>query len=372
MVIVLDMTVNPVDPPRPRLRPALDDIPTYVPGRPPAASDGAATYKISSNENPFPPLPSVQRVIADMAGLVNRYPDMTNAALVDALATRFDVTPDHIAVGTGSVGVCQQIVQATAGHGDEVIYAWRSFEAYPIIVQISGAQSVRVPLTADEEHHLPAMAAAVTERTRLVFICTPNNPTSTVVRRAELDRFLDAIPGDVVVVLDEAYREFVRDPLVPDGLDIYRERPNVVVLRTFSKAYGLAGARVGFAIAHTPVAEALRKCQVPFGVSSLAQAAAIASLQAEDELLERVEHLVKERSRVWDGLRDQGWDVPSSESNFVWLRLGEATAEFAAACEANGIVVRPFHGEGCRITVAEPEANDRLLRVTAEFGPSRR
>ena len=364
------MTARP-----PRLRPALDGIPTYVPGRPApetAGDDrGAIAYKISSNENPYPPLPSVHQVIAEMAGAVNRYPDMTNAALIDAIATRFEVTHDHVAVGTGSVGVCQQIVQATASHGDEVVYAWRSFEAYPIIVQISGAASVRVPLTPAEEHDLPAMAAAVTERTRLVFICTPNNPTGTVARRADLERFLDAIPSDVVVVLDEAYREFVRDPLAPDGLELYRERPNIVVLRTFSKAYGLAGARVGFAIAHTPVAEALRKCQVPFGVSSIASAAAIASLQAEDELLERVEHLVKERSRVWDGLRDLGWTVPSSEANFVWLRLGDATLDFAAACEAAGIIVRPFPGDGCRITVAEPEANDRLLRVAAEFRESR-
>jgi histidinol-phosphate aminotransferase len=357
--------------PAPRLRSALHGLPTYVPGRPASGTEGAETYKISSNENPFPPLPSVQKVIVDMAGAVNRYPDLTSAALIDAIATRFGVSSDHVAVGTGSVGVCQQIVQATAGHGDEVVYAWRSFEAYPIIVQISGAQSVRVPLTRTEEHDLAAMSRAVTDRTRLVFICTPNNPTSTVVRRPDLDRFLDDIPTDVVVVLDEAYREFVRDPLAPDGLDIYRERPNVVVLRTFSKAYGLAGARVGFAIAHTPVAEALRKCQVPFGVSSIAQVAAIASLQAEDELLERVEHLVKERSRVWDALRDQGWDVPSSEANFVWLRLGDAAVDFAAACEAGGIVVRPFPGDGCRITVAEPEANDRLLRVAAEFRASR-
>ena len=337
-----------------------------MPGRPVVAAEGATAYKISSNENPYPPLPSVQRVIAEMAGAINRYPDMTNAALIDAIATRFAVSPEHVAVGTGSVGVCQQIVQATAGPGDEVIYAWRSFEAYPIIVQISGAQAVRVPLTSTEEHDLPAMSAAVTERTRLVFVCTPNNPTGTVARRDELERFLDEVPSHVVVVLDEAYREFVRDPLAADGLDLYRERPNVVVLRTFSKAYGLAGARVGFGIAHRPVADALRKCQVPFGVSSLAQAAAIASLQAEDELLGRVEER-EGRSRVWDTLREQGWNLPSSEANFVWLRLGEATLEFAAACEASGLVVRPFPGEGCRITIAEAEANDRLVRVAGEF-----
>ena len=158
-----------------------------------------------------------------------------------------------------------------------------------IVVQISGATSVTVPLSSDERHDLDAMAAAVTDRTRLVLVCSPNNPTGTAVRRAELERFLDAVPGDVLVVIDEAYREFVRDPDVPDGLDVYRDRPNVAVLRTFSKAYGLAGLRVGFAVAHDPVAEALRKTAVPFGVSGLAQAAAAASLLAEDELLERVE-----------------------------------------------------------------------------------
>jgi histidinol-phosphate aminotransferase len=211
------------------------------------------------------------------------------------------------------------------------------------------------------------MLAAITDRTRLVLVCTPNNPTGPALRRAELERFLDAVPSDVLVVLDEAYREFVRDPDVPDGVELYRDRPNVCVLRTFSKAYGLAGLRVGFAIAHTPVAEALRKTAVPFGVSSLAQAAAVASLEAEGELLERVDALVAERTRVCAALEAQGWQVPASEANFVWLRLGERTDAFAAACEAAGVVVRPFSGEGVRVTVAEPEANDVFLRVAGEF-----
>jgi len=258
-----------------------------------------------------------------------------------------------------------------AAAGDEVVYAWRSFEAYPIVVQISGATSVTVPLTSDERHDLDAMAAAITDRTRLVLVCSPNNPTGTAVRRAELERFLDAVARDVLVVIDEAYREFVRDPDVPDGLDVYRDRPNVAVLRTFSKAYGLAGLRVGFAVAHDPVAEALRKTAVPFGVSGLAQAAAAASLLAEDELLERVEGLVKERSRVHDALRAQGWSqLPASEANFVWLRLGSRTMEFAAACADAGVAVRPFGDEGARVTIGEAEANEIFLRVAADFTPS--
>ncbi len=350
----------------PRLRAALDGIPTYKPGRAPATT-GGTVYKLSSNENPYPPLPSVLATITDAAAWTNRYPDMAATALVEAIAARFDVPVEHVATGTGSVGVCQSIIQATAGPGDEVVYAWRSFEAYPIIVQISGATSVCVALTATEEHDLDAMLAAITERTRLVLLCTPNNPTGPALRRADVERFLDAVPPDVLVVVDEAYREFVRDADVPDGIDLYRGRPNVCVLRTFSKAYGLAGLRVGFAIAHPPVADALRKTAVPFGVSTIAQSAAIASLEAEGELLERVDALVAERSRVLGVLREQGWTVPATQANFVWLRLGPRTVDFAAACERAGVIVRPFDGEGARCSIGEPEANDLLLATAAAF-----
>jgi histidinol-phosphate aminotransferase len=355
----------------PRLRPALDGIPTYRPGRPAAARDGSPAYKLSSNENPYPPLPSVLAAVRAGAETFNRYPDMFATGLTAAIADRFGVPVTHVATGTGSVGVLQQVVQSTATEGDEVVYAWRSFEAYPIVVQVSGATSVRVPLLADEHHDLDAMAETVTDRTRLILVCSPNNPTGTAVRRAELERFLDRVPPHVLVVIDEAYREFVRDAEVPDAIDVYRDRPNVAVLRTFSKAYGLAGLRVGFAVAHEPVADALRKTAVPFGVSGLAQTAAVASLAAEAELLERVEALVAERTRVQDALREQGWStVPASEANFVWLRLGERTDEFAAACEEAGVVVRPFSGEGARVSIGEPEANELFLRVAKGFVPA--
>ncbi|MFD5748370.1 histidinol-phosphate transaminase [Streptomyces sp. NPDC127033] len=350
----------------PKLRAELDGIPTYKPGRP-AASDGPVAYKLSSNENPYPPLPGVMEQAISAAGAFNRYPDMACTGLMNELADRFGVPVSHLATGTGSVGVAQQLLQATAGPGDEVIYAWRSFEAYPIITQISGATAVQVPLTPGDVHDLDAMAEAITDRTRLIFVCNPNNPTGTVLRRAELERFLDRVPGDVLVVLDEAYREFNRDTAVPDGVEIYRDRPNVAVLRTFSKAYGLAGLRVGFAIAHEPVATALRKTAVPFGVSQIAQEAAVASLRAEDELLGRVGSLVAERERVYEGLVGQGWTVPVTQANFVWLRLGERTSAFAAACEAAGVVVRPFADEGVRITIGEHEANDLFLRTAGAF-----
>ncbi|MFE6701528.1 histidinol-phosphate transaminase [Streptomyces sp. NPDC057718] len=350
----------------PKLRAELDGVPAYVPGKP-AAAGGPVAYKLSSNENPYPPLPGVLESALAAAGNFNRYPDLACTGLMNELAERFGVPLAHLATGTGSVGVAQQLLQATSGPGDEVIYAWRSFEAYPIIAQVSGATSVKVPLTDGDVHDLDAMADAITDRTRLIFVCNPNNPTGTVVRRAELERFLDRVPSDVLVVLDEAYKEFIRDADVPDGIEIYRDRPNVAVLRTFSKAYGLAGLRVGFAVAHEPVAAALRKTAVPFGVSQLAQDAAVASLRAEDELLGRVGSLVAERARVSAELARQGWTVPESHANFVWLRLGERALDFAAACERAGVVVRPFKGEGVRVTIGETEGNDLFLKAAEAF-----
>ncbi|MDH6127567.1 histidinol-phosphate transaminase [Kitasatospora sp. GP82] len=347
----------------PRLKPTLEAIPTYKPGKP----AGADSYKLSSNENPYPPLPGVLEAAVAAAGSLNRYPDMAVTELTSELAGHFGVPAEHIATGTGSVSVAQSLVLSTAGPGDEVMFAWRSFEAYPIITQVAGATPVAVPLTANEAHDLDAMLAAITERTRLIFVCNPNNPTGVVIHRAELERFLDAVPSDILVVLDEAYIEFIRDERVPNGIDIYRDRPNVCVLRTFSKAYGLAGLRVGFAIAHEQVATALRKTAVPFGVSQIAQDAAVASLRAEDELLVRVEALVQERNRVAAGLAEQGWTVEDSQANFVWLRLGDRSLDFAAACAQAGIVVRPFQGDGVRITIGETEANTIFLATAAAF-----
>ncbi|MBB5786996.1 histidinol-phosphate transaminase [Jiangella mangrovi] len=351
-----------------RIRKALDGLPSYRPGRPAAAKAGAEqAFKVSSNENPYPPLPGVLEAVTATAESMNRYPDMFATGLVAAVADRFGVPPEHVATGTGSVGVLQQIVQATATEGDEVVYAWRSFEAYPIVVGISGATAVQVPLAPGARHDLAAMADAITDRTRLVVVCTPNNPTGTAVHRDELAEFVRRVPEDVLVVVDEAYREFVRDPDAADGLELYRDHRNVCVLRTFSKAYGLAGLRVGFAVAHDDVADALRKTAVPFGVSGIAQRAAVESLAREAELLERVEVLVAERTRVRDELVAQGWEIPHTEANFVWLDLGDRTVDFARYCEGAGLVVRPFAGEGCRVTVAEPEANDRLIRLAADW-----
>jgi len=349
----------------PRFRSVLDGFPVYRPGHTPVSATGKS-YKLSSNESPYGPLPSVVEVIAEEARSVNRYPDNRATALTRAIAERFSVPPEHVAVGCGSVGVTQQLLEAVGEPGTEVMYAWRSFEAYPTLADLAAADSVRVPLRG-EVHDLAAMADAITPRTRLIFVCNPNNPTGTVVHGPELADFLDLVPGDCLVVLDEAYHEYIRDEAVPDGVTVYRDRPNVAVLRTFSKAYGLAGLRAGFMIAHEPVAAAARATMLPFTVNRLAQAAAIASLAAEAELLERVELTVKERTRVREALIADGWTVPPTEANFVWLRLGEHTPAFAAACEQVGIAVRPFGAEGARISIGDTEANNAFLAVAREF-----
>ncbi|WP_248579309.1 histidinol-phosphate transaminase [Nocardioides sp. InS609-2] len=344
------------------------EIPTYVAGKPPAPRPGLTSYKLSSNENPYPPLPGVIEAALAAVEQMNRYPDMGNSALYDALAAKLGVPVSDLAAATGSVALIYQLLQTFCDPGDEVVYAWRSFEAYPIAVAAAAATSVRVPLRDDGHHDLSAMSAAVTERTRVVIVCTPNNPTGPSVTQGELDAFIATIPSHVVVVLDEAYLEFVRMDDAVDGVATYRAHENVIVTRTFSKAYGLAGFRVGYAIAPAPLAGALRAVSLPFGVSGVAQAAAIASLKAEPELLARVDNLVARRAELVGGLRDVGWQVPDAQGNFVWFALGERTGEFAAAAEEIGITVRPFAGEGARVTIGEPESIERVIELARRFG----
>lgn len=351
----------------PVVREALNTIPAYVPGKPPTARDGLETFKLSSNENPYPPLPGVMEAAVAAAATMNRYPDMAASRLQDAIAHRLQVPVGHLALGTGSVAALYHLLQALCADGDEVVYAWRSFEAYPIAIQLTGARGVAVPLRAGERHDLVAMADAVTDLTKVVLVCTPNNPTGPVVHRAEMEQLLQRVPASVLVVVDEAYVEFVDDPDVASGLDLYRDRDNVVVLRTFSKAYGLAGLRVGYAVAPPPIAAAVRKAALPFGVSHIAQEAALASLAAEAELLDRVHQLCEERARVRASLRSDGWDVPQAQGNFVWLPLGAETLAFAAAAAQAGVMVRPFAGDGARVTIGEVAGNDVFLRVAADW-----
>jgi len=351
-----------------RTRSALDTLPAYAPGR---TVPGA--IKLASNELSFPTLPAVAAAIADAvahrsAG-INRYPDNGAQALVAALAEHTGAPTTHVVAGNGSVALCQQLVQATAGDGDEVLFGWRSFEAYPIVTQITGATSVRVPVTAGHELDLPALAAAITPATRLIFVCTPNNPTGTAVRRADLVSFLDAVPDDVLIVIDEAYREFDTAAESPDGLEFALSRPNVLTLRTLSKAYGLAGLRIGYAVGDPHVITALRKVAIPFAVSSVAQAAALAALAAKGELAPRWRQVVAERERVTATLRGQGFQVPTSQANFVWLPLRERAGDFAKHAEEHKVIVRAFSDAagGVRVTIGSPEENDAFLAASGTF-----
>lgn len=326
-------------------------------------------FKLSSNENPYPPLPSVLEAITHSS--INRYPEGSALALRERLGERFGVSPERIQIGAGSSSLLTQFILAAAAPGDEIVYSWRSFEAYPLLVGISGATSVQVPNTPDERHDLDAMAAAITDRTRLVIVCSPNNPTSTIVTRDEFTAFMAKVPVDVLVLLDEAYFEFVSDPDAVDGSELIDTYANLIVLRTFSKAYGLAGLRVGYAVGAEYVMDAARTVAIPLSVTELAQRAAIASLDHEDELLERVTQLKHLRELIHAGLLEQGWDVPTPHGNFVWLPTGEQTSDAAAVFEANGIVVRAL-GEGIRISVGEAEAVEKLLRASAEVVSMRR
>jgi histidinol-phosphate aminotransferase len=356
----------------------LDALPSYVPGRSPvdlARELGLPeAIKLASNEVPYGPLPGVVEAVAEATAVAHRYPDMGVVALRAALAERYGVDADRIATGCGSVALAEHLARATCLPGDEILYSWRSFEAYPIIAATTGATSVRVPNDAGHGHDLAAMAAAITDRTRMVLVCNPNNPTGTAVRRAELDRFLAAVPDDVLVVLDEAYREFVTDPQVPDGLVAYGDRPNVVVLRTMSKAWGLAGLRIGFLVGHPEVAAAVRKVVTPFSTSAVAQAGALAALAQAEEVRRRCALVTAERDRLTEALRKLWPDVPSSQANFVWLPMpgragqGDRAAEFGRACEARGVIVRPFPGDGVRVTVGTPAENDAFLAAAELAG----
>ncbi|HLT84214.1 MAG TPA: histidinol-phosphate transaminase [Phototrophicaceae bacterium] len=348
-----------------RFRADIDSLPAYVPGQRPAA--GRSAYKLSSNENPFPPSAAVLTAVTDAAADLNRYPDMYATELVGAIAAHVGVDTERVAVGNGSVAVLETVLQAACRPGDEVVHAWRSFEAYPIAIQVAGATSVPVALRADGSHDLDAMAAAVTDRTRVVLVCSPNNPTGTVVHDDEMRAFLARVPREVLVVVDEAYVEFVRDGAATDGLALAREFKNVLVLRTFSKAYGLAGLRVGYAVARPRLVRGLRSASTPFGVNALAQAAALAALREADDVAARCERIVTERSRVLAALREQGWTVPESHGNFYWLQLGRRAAPFAREAAASGAMVRAFDGEGVRVSVGEIEGNDAVLRLAAQW-----
>ncbi|PPF79728.1 aminotransferase [Subtercola sp. Z020] len=345
-----------------KLRPEIVAMPAYRQGR---SVEGG--FKLSSNENPFPPLPGVLKATQRATEVLHRYPNGHAPELSQRLAERYGLLPEQVIIGAGSVSLLAQLVTAAASTGDEVLYSWRSFEAYPLLPVLSGASSVRVPNRADHGHDLPAMARAITDRTRVVIVCTPNNPTSTIVTESEFAAFMAMVPDDLLVILDEAYAEFVTDPEAVHGVPLLSRYPNLVVLRTFSKAYGLAGLRIGYGFGPAAVLDAARSASIPLAVTHHAQLAAMASLDHEDELLERVAHIARLRATIWAGLTEQGWSVPDPQGNFVWLSTGEHTEAAAEILLRNGIMARPFPPEGIRISIGETESVEKLLASTQDI-----
>lgn len=351
---------------------AIADLPLYKAGRQPQSFPGLAPYKLSSNENPLGPAPTVAQSLTNDPPSCNRYPEPTAADLRAELAAHIGAHEDEIVTGTGSVGALSQLLLAFITHAaeddrDEVIYPWRSFEAYPLVIRTAGAKNCPIPLTTNGRHDLPAMAASITDKTRVILLCSPNNPTGTALRHEEVENFLELVPPDVLVIIDEAYHEFVRheDPL--DTLGLYRKFRNVAVLRTFSKAHGLAGLRVGYSIAHTDISHHIRKVVLPFAVSTVAESAAIASLQNITEVNAQVDDIVKERYRILDNLQQLGWDIPEAQGNFIWLPLGQQTDHFTSQAEQQALTVRAFKNEGVRITIGEKPANDRFIELCKTY-----
>jgi len=348
----------------PRLRAALDHLACYQPTE--GVFDAARLRPLSANESPDTPLPGIVAAITEASQRVHRYPDPGCTELTRALAHRYEVTQDEVLVGAGSVALLQALFEAVGEPGVEVVYGWRSFELYPVLAELAGVSLVGVPLI-DETHDLKSLADRITEATRLVLVCNPNNPTGTVVGENDLRPFLDQIPPECLVALDEAYFEYVRTPDAVSGLELRDQYPNLVVLRTFSKAYGLASLRVGYLVGAADIVTQLRKACLAYAVNGVAQQAALAALTLDDQLLRRVGGTVAERERVRGTLLAEGWDVPDSQANFLWLRLGDEAAPFGRWCAHAGIAVRTFDGEGIRVSIGSARDNEAFLAAANEW-----
>jgi len=353
-------------------------IPSY-----PAASAYAMpedVAQLASNESPDPPLPQVVEAITRVLGGLNRYPDPTNAVLRGALADRYGVPAERIAIGNGSCDVLLALGEALLEPGAELVYAWPSFSVYPHLEAASGATGVRVPLAAGDVHDLDAMLAQITVATRMVIVCNPNNPTGTALSRDRIAAFVAQVPRSVCVLIDEAYCEFnmLDDP--DATLDLLERHSNLALLRTFSKVYGLAGLRVGFALCGSPdLVTAVNQVRQPFFCNAAAQAAAVEALRHQDAVAERVERAVLARVELEDGLGELGIQPMLSQANFMWFELprrGEETPQeteqrILAGLAAAGVLVRSGAALGragwLRVTLGTPSQNARFLAVLREL-----
>ncbi|MCT2359443.1 histidinol-phosphate transaminase [Brevibacterium casei] len=349
------------------LRDALTQFPPYKPGKPPSDAPGLAPYKLSSNENHFAPLPGITEAVAAATQVPAAYPDPKSAKLVAEIAAYLDVDPSEVVPGAGASEILSALTNITLEAGTSVVYPWPSFEMYPILASARGAEKRAVPLLPDGRHDFAGMLAEIDDTTRLVLLCSPNNPTGPSVRTSELDGFMAEVPAGVIVALDEAYWEFATDAEAVDGLAAFRKYDNLVLARTFSKAHGLAGLRVGYGVADAEIATALRQVVAPFSVTTGAQAAASESLARVGEVLVRAKEVAATRDRFAADLRDLGFDVPDAQGNYVWIALDdEAAAAFEDACAAQAVAIRRLSC-GVRVSIGADEALDRVRAVAREF-----
>ncbi|WP_370948457.1 aminotransferase class I/II-fold pyridoxal phosphate-dependent enzyme [Amycolatopsis sp. cg5] len=329
---------------------------------------GSVSHDLTTNAIPYPPSPEMLVAMAQEVAHANEYPDARSAELSATLAARLGVPADRLLVGPGSAALCQLLLMTVAGPGDQIVYPWPSFEDYPAMIGHAGAMGVAVPL---REHgiDLDAMAAAITTRTRAVLLCNPNNPTGTALDGPRLAAFLAAVPAHVLVVVDEAYRDFVTDPGFQDAWSLASPAGGLCVLRTFSKAYGLAGLRVGYLVGPRALTARLRTMMPLFSVGSPGQAAALAALT--DEFTHAVEkrcgEIAAERDRLATMLRAQGWQLPRSQGNFVWLPVRNRSEELAAFFLRRNVLVRVYPGEGVRITVTDSQIVNLVARIAAAY-----
>ena len=350
------------------VKPWVRDLSPYRPGVPPEELERElgieGAIKLASNESPIGPSPRAIEAVSEAIAGVHRYPDGANFALRARVAERLEVDPGQLVFGAGADEILELVVKAFLGEGDECVFAWPSFALYPIVVQGMGGRPVRVPLTGELVHDLDAMAAAVGPRTRIVFVCNPNNPTGTSVGAEDFDAFAASLPESVLLVVDEAYFEYVRRTDFPDALRWVRRRPGTLVMRTFSKIYGLAGLRIGYGVGDLELCDYLNRVRHPFNVNSLAEVAALAALDDSDHALrsrrvneEGVAYLTRE-------LEALGIEVWPTDANFVLARTGAGLPD---RLMREGVIVRPLDGFGmsehARISVGLPEENERFVKA---------
>jgi len=348
----------------------LAAIPGYIAGAPAGkapesiADEGIA--QLASNESPWGPHPAVVEAIARAAAAANRYPDPSAGLLRRRIAERFEVEPGGVALANGSCEILLAAALALCEPGAEVVYAWPSFSIYPYLAPLSGAREIRVPLAEGDVHDLDAILTEITAATQLAIVCNPNNPTSTHIPAARIAEFLAEVPDHVTVILDEAYIELQLNDDPDATVDLRREFPNLVCLRTFSKVYGLAGVRVGYALGSAKFRAAVDAVRQPFSVNAIGQAAAAEAIRHGDDMISRIERTIVERVTVQEGIRELGLRTPDSHANFSWVDLGDADEPaLVAALAERGILVRPgtsLGGPGhIRVTYGTPAENRRFL-----------